>query len=254
MSEMERPLSYRIGRFIGRLPLLGRVLLLTLIVGFVWWVRTEPERQRKAEAEALAQAAAVAEQRASATAAAEAARLKGECESGIQSTLVEYADLISKGKPREAANSIRRCASALQDAALKHKVAAAEIAAYSLVINNPQVSPRKRIASIGEFASNYPEEAKKFAALRASLEAQASRMEEKQARADRKRDLARRKRQGVSIGMSQEEVLQSSWGRPERSNRSIYSFGTREQWVYGGGNYLYFEDGMLTSIQTGGSR
>lgn len=24
---------------------------------------------------------------------------------------------------------------------------------------------------------------------------------------------------------------------------------SREQWVYGNGNYLYFEDGTLTSIQ-----
>lgn len=247
---MEQPLSYRIGRFIGRLPLPGKVLLLALIVGLVWWVLTEPGRQLKAEAEARAQAAALAAQRASAA----AARLKAECESSIQSKLSEYADLISNGKPREAADSLKQCAIALQDAELKRKVAAAEIAAHTFAINYPRASPRERIASIDQLAAIYPEDAKKFASLRASLEAQAIRMEEQQARANRQRELARRKRQGVTIGMSQEEVLQSSWGRPERVNRSIYSFATHEQWIYGGGNYLYFEDGKLTSIQTGGSR
>ncbi len=41
-----------------------------------------------------------------------------------------------------------------------------------------------------------------------------------------------------------------SWGRPERVNRSTYSFGVREQWVYGDGNYLFFDDGKLSSVVT----
>jgi hypothetical protein len=57
------------------------------------------------------------------------------------------------------------------------------------------------------------------------------------------------RKEGVWIGMSAEEARASSWGRPERVNRSIYSFGVHEQWVYGGRNYLYFKDGVLTSIQ-----
>ncbi|WP_052352792.1 hypothetical protein [Neobacillus dielmonensis] len=54
---------------------------------------------------------------------------------------------------------------------------------------------------------------------------------------------------GVSIGMSKEAVLNSSWGKPQDINTTITQFGTHEQWVYGGGNYLYFENGKLTSIQ-----
>jgi hypothetical protein len=64
-----------------------------------------------------------------------------------------------------------------------------------------------------------------------------------------KADRARRKKQGVHIGMTASEVQMSSWGRPEKVNRSVYSFGVHEQWVYGSGNYLYFEDDKLTSIQ-----
>jgi hypothetical protein len=57
------------------------------------------------------------------------------------------------------------------------------------------------------------------------------------------------KRHGASIGMSKDEAIASSWGRPESVNRTTNAYGTREQWVYGGGNYLYFENGVLTSIQ-----
>lgn len=61
--------------------------------------------------------------------------------------------------------------------------------------------------------------------------------------------LAERKKQGVSLGMSQDDVMQSSWGRPSHVNRTTTAAGVREQWVYGLHNYLYFEDGVLTSIQ-----
>ena len=54
----------------------------------------------------------------------------------------------------------------------------------------------------------------------------------------------------IMLGMTQCMAL-ASWGRAERVNRSVGSYGTHEQWVYGEGahNYLYFEDGILTSWQ-----
>lgn len=65
-----------------------------------------------------------------------------------------------------------------------------------------------------------------------------------------KAEMASRKKQGVQIGMTAERVLQSSWGRPDHVNRTITARGAREQWVYPGmRNYLYFENGVLTSIQ-----
>ena len=51
------------------------------------------------------------------------------------------------------------------------------------------------------------------------------------------------------IGMSTCAAI-GSWGKPERVNRSTYSFGVREQWVYGDGNYLFFDDGKLSSVVT----
>ena len=67
--------------------------------------------------------------------------------------------------------------------------------------------------------------------------------------ASKKAELAKWKKEGVTIGMTAERALLSSWGKPEKINRTTNEFGVREQWVYGGGNYLYFKDGVLTSIQ-----
>ena len=69
---------------------------------------------------------------------------------------------------------------------------------------------------------------------------------EKQAAAAEKK---RRKSEGVRIGMTQAQVLDIAWGKPERINRTTTAAGTREQWVYGSRSYLYFQDGILTTIQ-----
>jgi hypothetical protein len=57
------------------------------------------------------------------------------------------------------------------------------------------------------------------------------------------------KTEGVRIGMTQDQVLNSLWGHPQSVNRTTTAYGVHEQWVYGGNNYLYFEDGSLTDIQ-----
>ncbi len=56
----------------------------------------------------------------------------------------------------------------------------------------------------------------------------------------------------IQLGMTDEMVL-ASWGVPDDINRSVYSWGIHEQWVYRRDDfhayYLYFEDGVLTSWQ-----
>ena len=52
----------------------------------------------------------------------------------------------------------------------------------------------------------------------------------------------------VRIGWTKEMCIEA-WGRPKDINKTTGSYGVHEQWVYGGGNYLYFENGKLTSIQ-----
>lgn len=57
-------------------------------------------------------------------------------------------------------------------------------------------------------------------------------------------------RKQAYVGMSWEENVQCGWGRPERINKTINARGVSEQWVYGSGNYLYFTDGILTTIHS----
>ena len=45
------------------------------------------------------------------------------------------------------------------------------------------------------------------------------------------------------------QMCREAWGEPNSINTSTGSWGTHEQWVYGSGNYLYFENGKLSSIQ-----
>lgn len=73
-------------------------------------------------------------------------------------------------------------------------------------------------------------------------------------------DIARRqatadcKRRGQPrIGMSVVQATASCWGKPENVNRTTGANGTRDQFVYDGGRYLYFENGILRSIQERGT-
>lgn len=54
-----------------------------------------------------------------------------------------------------------------------------------------------------------------------------------------------------TIGMAEEEVLNSSWGSPNDKHKYTYSWGTKEQWIYDKGKsrkYIYFKNGIVTSI------
>jgi len=50
----------------------------------------------------------------------------------------------------------------------------------------------------------------------------------------------------VRIGMTAEQVIRLC-GKPDRINESVSARGKSEQWVYGSGIYLYFENGILSS-------
>ncbi|KKC46959.1 hypothetical protein VE23_07110 [Paenibacillus sp. D9] len=47
----------------------------------------------------------------------------------------------------------------------------------------------------------------------------------------------------------EEEVLESTWGKPSKINKTTTKYGVHEQWVYYGGRYVYLEDGVVTLIQ-----
>lgn len=83
------------------------------------------------------------------------------------------------------------------------------------------------------------------------IKGQAAPTPEDSARA--KIELAITRRQ-VLIGMTAREVTRA-WGEPDKINRSVSASVVREQWVYrrdrriGNEQYLYFDDGVLTSAQ-----
>jgi len=54
----------------------------------------------------------------------------------------------------------------------------------------------------------------------------------------------------IHIGMTEEQVI-AAWQHPYKINRTTYPDHTTEQWVMyeGGDTYLYFDDGVLRTIQ-----
>lgn len=55
------------------------------------------------------------------------------------------------------------------------------------------------------------------------------------------------KKRKVRIGMTKDMAL-VGWGIPKHKNNTTSRYGTRSQWVYEN-SYLYFNDGILTTIQ-----
>ena len=51
-----------------------------------------------------------------------------------------------------------------------------------------------------------------------------------------------------AIGMTANEVEDSTWGFPIKINKRTFSWGTSEQWVYLGQRYIYFENGIVIAI------
>lgn len=57
------------------------------------------------------------------------------------------------------------------------------------------------------------------------------------------------KRPAPSLGMTTEELRNSSWGDPEDINSTTTIYGVSEQWCYSGYRYVYLENGIVTAIQ-----
>lgn len=187
---------------------------------------------------------AVAEQAAQPVDSQRAAQIKTDqedCKSNRSTQLASYNDLVKQGKDWEAAVEIRHCAQTLADPEMNKLVAESEIKSRLTDIRSVKSTKAERLQAMKALLRDYPEAGKPYESKIPTLEAQI-------AKESAFAESARRRKEGVHIGMTEDEVRQSSWGRPESVNRTIMANGTHEQWVYSGG-YLYFEDGVLTSIQ-----
>ena len=154
----------------------------------------------------------------------------------------EYKRLFKAGKYWEARSAIRECAESLADEKRNALVAAAEVKHYLERISKVNVSSGDKVTAIEHLIRDYPEYGKKY-------ESQLAQLSKKAEASEKAADLKLKKSKGINIGMNREDVLASSWGKPDSVNRTTTSSTTSEQWVYGARNYLYFENGKLSTIQ-----
>lgn len=198
---------------------------------------------------------ALADQKATeARAAADKARER--CATERASIVGLYGDLIAAGKGREAAEAVAPCAALLKDQELRDMEKTGRLAGWAAAAADPKAPLSDRIAALDQIDKATPgAKSESVQALRRQLEAAKAKEDramqaqrERVARDQERERLAQAKREGVRIGMSKQQVLESSWGRPEKINTTTNVYGTREQWVYGGG-YLYFVGDTLTAIQ-----
>lgn len=101
-------------------------------------------------------------------------------------------------------------------------------------------------AQEAQWATEREERARALAANLATAEAEYQ-VAKKAAEQARLREI--RRKGGVRLGMTPKQVRASAWGAPHSVNRTTSRSGVYEQWVYGNGGYLYFENGELVTIQ-----
>lgn len=157
----------------------------------------------------------------------------------------KYAEHTKRGDHWKAARSISRCADTSKDEYLIAKVKESEIKVWTADFKNNKKTAAERSDAYEKLKELDASEALKLeqefkiVAKRASYDAEVSHMVIKQ----------NLKHTGATIGMSQTEVIQGNWGYPSHINKTTTAMGTREQWSYDEGKYLYFDNGVLTAIQ-----
>jgi len=211
--------------------------LVLATLGWILWLSEAPR--------ILGNPPAIANNGASAKAvraATESENIRSECQASIESRRVEYNALMKGNKFWEASLVLRVCAGSLESAELTQLVKDAETKSHLADLRDPEKSADNRSLAFERLAKDYPEVAAKNEQFARQQIAAAERKEQAE---ERKQKRSR----GVHIGMSKDDALASSWGKPEKINTTTNVYGTREQWVYGGSGYLYFENGVLTSIQ-----
>lgn len=234
-SEAQKPST-------GFLSSLPKLLLLALVGWVIFSVATCSSRAPSAAAGTNAGKTPAAElARMKAEKAAEDKAEREKCEAVRSGGYVEYRALMAKKRFWDASLTINRCVDLIDDSELKGLHADAEIKSFIADINNPKLSPGDRGLAAEKLVRHYPDAGKPYEKHAAKFYADAERQSKAAA-------AARRRSEGVLIGMTKEEALASSWGKPRKINRTTNAYGTSEQWVYDGG-YLYFDGDRLTSIQ-----
>lgn len=218
--------AYTIGKAAGKHPkVVGATLVGAAVFAIVLAVTSEPEAPSKKPATPKT-----------------AAEI---CTETIDKAKLIYQEQASKGANQQAANAIRHCATELKDPALQTLVDNADFAHHAARAADTALSNTERRNAAAAALVRRPDD-KQVAAIKAKLDTAV----QAEAKAQQKALVKAKKSQGVTIGMSKQDVLDSAWGRPESVNTTHTARGTREQWVYGLGQYLYFQNDTLVGIQT----
>lgn len=228
---------------------IGFVLVLTigiLVVAFVHGYMTQKSGNPRPSSVAPS-----AEQSAP-IAIDQTAHEKAECTASVESMKAEYGKLMSKKKYWDAGhqtNLIEQCAKTLQDKSLEAWADDASVQSYVQAIKDPKTPIIEKMNLIELFKQFHPDKAQPYVSMLSDLNRKQDAIEQREQIIEQRKMAAQKKREGVRIGMTPEDVRASSWGKPEHINRTTATYGTHEQWVYGSGSCLYFEDGILTTIQ-----
>lgn len=216
-------------------PLILAAFAILLVMKLAW-----PDKA----SEPLAPAAVAALKASAAAPALETAA--SACRATIDAKKSEYVRLLDAKKYWEAGSALGDCPERMKDQALIDMQNGARRLSRLETANDPKAQADARLTAIAGLSAA---DAAPLEATRVKLEAQAAKDLAVAAARQDAADKKRKRSQGVHVGMTKADVLASSWGKPQEINTSTYSFGVHEQWVYGGRNYLYFKDGILTSIQ-----
>lgn len=204
---------YRIGRWVGTHKRLAAALVIGLPVVIVL-------TNYQSQPNPIAQQAARIE------------AIKIECVTNVAALMGMANQAMLDGKALQALAILAPC---------RQENASAEFTALIKAADDAVALQNTKAAAVAALVAS--EQAKADAA-QAKIDKISSAAAEKAAKVQRKKE-------GVSIGMSAQQVLESSWGRPDNVNTTTTANGSREQWVYGRyrRGYLYFSDGTLTTIQ-----
>lgn len=216
-------LSYQLGRFVAKCKKSGLLVPLTLLMGFIFLVGYLGVRLSTPK---------------EASPAAITSNLEAVCADGRSK---KYQELMEKKSYWMASLQMAECGNLNAHPEYKQMEMAAELAHYKT-----------------EIAASGGDKARSMSAIKAMIDRghPVSDLMVREYKQYEKAETARaiaaeakiKKSQGVVIGMTTGDVLASSWGRPKKVNKTTRASGENQQWVYDGG-YLYFENGILRTIQ-----